>query len=512
MQLTGKRVLVMGLGVHGGGLGVARWLLRQGAHVTVTDTANADALAAPIAALDASAAELGATVAYTLGEHRADDVTGSELLVVNPAVPPSSPWLQLAAKAGVPVETEMTLFLRACPGPVLGVSGTKGKTTTALLLGAMLRERFPDTVVAGNLRVSALEALETITPNTPVVLELSSFQLERLGQVGLSPHWSLLTNLSDDHLNWHGSLEAYAAAKRQIYWHQPPDGVIVLNGADDGSAQYFGLWDDEMLRRGGRSIWVNAGAGWSRERSRLPHRVLRAIDTTVERYGDNIFWRDMAGAFGERSTLEGELLFTRSDLQLPGEHNLGNAMLAAALARAYGVAADQIRAAVQNFRGVEHRLELVRELDGVFYVNDTTATNPAAALAALAAITTPIVLIAGGADKALDFSALGPAISQRAKVLVLLDGSATGRLREAMEVQPDSARLVITEKKNPTNVVRRLSVVEGPYTDLEAAIRAARAHAEPGDTVLLSPGCASFGMFRNEFHRGEEFRRIVGEL
>jgi UDP-N-acetylmuramoylalanine--D-glutamate ligase len=219
---------------------------------------------------------------------------------------------------------------------------------------------------------------------------------------------------------------------------------------------------------------------------------MREVPTTVERRGEAVRWYDMRGAFGARTGLDGEELFGAGDLRLPGRHNLSNAMLAAALARAFGVEAEAIRAALRGFEGVEHRLEPVRELDGVGYVNDTTATNPAAALAALDAITTPIVLIAGGADKELTFAALGPAIARRVKALVLLEGSATERLLAAAPM-PAGA-------------------VHGPYGDLERAIHAARGLAEPGDTVLLSPGCASFGMFRNEFHRGEEFRRIVAAL
>ncbi|NTW97904.1 MAG: UDP-N-acetylmuramoyl-L-alanine--D-glutamate ligase, partial [Oscillochloris sp.] len=142
MNLRGTRILVMGLGVHGGGLGAARWLLRQGALVTVTDMASPEALAAPLAKLNAAAEQLGASVAYTLGDHRAEDFTASDLVVVNPAVRPDSPWLALCREAGVPVETEMTLFFRACPGPILGVTGTKGKTTTSLMLAAMLREAY----------------------------------------------------------------------------------------------------------------------------------------------------------------------------------------------------------------------------------------------------------------------------------------------------------------------------------------------------------------------------------
>lgn len=500
MDLHEKRVLVMGLGVHGGGLGVARWLLRQGALVTVTDTAAAEALAAPVAALDEAAAALGATVSYTLGEHRAEDFAGADLVVANPAVRPDSPWLAHATAAGVPIESEMTLFFRRCRGPIFGVTGTKGKTTTTLMLAAMLRERYADTVVAGNLRVSALEALDAIGPQTPVVLELSSFQLERLGAAGLSPRSALITNLSPDHLNWHGSMEAYARAKSQIYWHQPPDGAVALNGTDDGTVEYFTLRDREtgLEPRGGRPIWVGAGPHWSRAHSRYPRPGVRAVDTRVELYHGTVLWFDAMGVFGEPTPLRGEPLFAREDLRLPGAHNLANAMLAAALARSFGVDAVAIRSAVQAFAGVEHRLELVRELNGVRYINDTTATNPSAALAALAAVETPLILIAGGADKDLTFGALAAAIARRVRALVLLDGSATPHLLQALA----EARV-----QAPT-----LTTLAGPYGDFAAAITASRELAEPGDTVLLSPGCASFGMFRNEFHRGEEFRRIVGEL
>ncbi len=488
IDLFGKQVLLMGLGVHGGGLGAARWLLGQGAHLTVTDMASPEALAASLAALDAAAAAAGTTVRYRLGTHHAEDFTNTDLLLVNPAVRPDSPWLALAAAHGVPVETEMTLFFRACRGPILGVTGTKGKTTTALLLTAMLRQQYPDTVAAGNLRVSALEALERIGPQTPVVLELSSFQLERLGAVGLSPHYSLITNLAVDHLNWHGSFEAYALAKRQIYQHQPPTGVVALNGADDGTVEYFSPSGQ------GRVIWVAAGPNWSRARSRSAQATVRAIDLSVELRNGQVRWYDLGGRMGAPTPLQGEMLFSPDDLRLPGTHNLANAMLAASLAHTFGVAPQAIRTALHSFTGVEHRLELVRTLNGVAYINDTTATNPSATLAALTAIKTPLVLIAGGADKALEFAQLGTAIARRVKALVLLEGSATGQLAAAVTANPGTP------------------LIRGPYRDFAEAIHAAQLLAAPGDSVILSPGCASFGMFRNEFDRGEEFRRIVGEL
>lgn len=476
MKLRGVRVLVMGLGVHGGGLGVARWLLRQGAVVTVTDLASPETLTGPLETLRQAEAECGASIRYVLGEHRADDFIGNEIVVANPAVRPNSPWLTMAREAGARVETEMTLFFRRCPGPILGVTGTKGKTTTALLLGAMLRQEYPDTIIAGNLRVSALEALDRITAQTPVVLELSSFQLVGLGAACLSPQYACITNISPDHLNYHGSMAEYVRAKQQIFVHQDEAGVVVLNheqrkvlGGEDGA-----------LERGP---------------SPTPPKLL-TFSIAPESDAD---CRVVQG----RIELCGEELCAVADVQLTGDHNLANVLAAATMARSFGVNPASIRAAVRSCTSVEHRLEFVRELDGVRYINDTTATNPTAAQAALASIEAPIVLLAGGADKDLDFDAFAQAIRKRVKTLVLLTGSATPRLQRA---------LYMAAEPGPMLGIQRAMPLLGPYDDFAVAIRAARSYAEPGDVVLLSPGCASFGMFANEFHRGEEFRRIVCEL
>jgi UDP-N-acetylmuramoylalanine--D-glutamate ligase len=458
MDVRDLRVLVMGLGVHGGGLGVACWLLAHGAQVTVTDQATREALARPLAELDAVAERLGTQVDYTLGEHRERDFLAADMIVVNPAVRPDSPWLALAQRQGVPVETEMTLFFRLCPGPILGVTGTKGKTTTTMLLAAMLREQFPQTVSAGNLRVSALAALAAIDSATPVVLELSSFQLERLGAVGISPTYAVITNLSPDHLNWHGSMEAYTNAKRQIFAHQDHRGVVVFPV------------DDPRLRP--TAEYCGRAIGYAAQPDPSAAAMIDA-DAVLRLYG--------------------ETLLGCADIELIGKHNQANVLAAAALARSFGLAPAQIRQAVRTFRGVEHRLELVRELDGVRYINDTTATNPAAAIAALTAVDPPIILIAGGADKQLSLEDLAAMIAERARAVVLLQGSATPALQQQLAEVPGLP-------------------VFGPYDQLEPALQHARRLAEPGASVLLSPGCASFGMFRNEFHRGEEFRRLVEQL
>ncbi|HZG68089.1 MAG TPA: Mur ligase family protein, partial [Herpetosiphonaceae bacterium] len=218
----------MGLGVNGGGVGMARFLIEQGAEVTVTDLREAHVLAPSLQELE------GLPVRYVLGRHDDADFRAADLVIRNPAVPRESRYLAIAREHGARVEMEMTLFFRLCRAPILGITGTRGKTTTTLLTGALLREQFPDTVVAGNLRISAVEQLPKIDPETPVVLELSSWQLEGLGEAGLSPQYACVTNLSPDHLDRYRSMADYGAAKQQIFLHQNAErGDVVVLNADD---------------------------------------------------------------------------------------------------------------------------------------------------------------------------------------------------------------------------------------------------------------------------------------
>lgn len=434
MEYAGKRALVMGLGVFGGGAGVARFLATRGAHVTVTDLRPAAQLAASIESLR------GYDVQFVLGEHREHDFASADFVVRNPAVPREHPCLRVAAERGTPIYMEMTLFFQECPSRrISGVTGTKGKTTTTLLLGAMLQAAGRDVVMAGNLRISALEQLPRITPQSEVVLELSSFQLEGLAHIRTSPAASIITNLMPDHLNRYHSLADYFDAKKMIFRYQDASGFVALNRQDEHSRQLAG---------------------------ELPGRVL---------------W------FGPEDSVPGE-----ANARLRGAHNRANMAAAAALARELGVDDGSIGAALAGFPGVPYRLELVHERGGVQFVNDTAATTPDATLAALQAADRPIVLIAGGADKELDFLALGQTIQSPqspVKACVLLEGSATDKLAAAVGAK----------------AVAR-------HTDFAAAINQAVELALSGEMVLLSPGCASFGMFANEFDRGDQFNHIVRSL
>ncbi|MBK9713701.1 MAG: UDP-N-acetylmuramoyl-L-alanine--D-glutamate ligase [Kouleothrix sp.] len=510
MDLRGKRALVMGLGVHGGGLGVARFLVSQGASVTVTDMRGPEQLQPSLAAL------AGLPIRYVLGEHREDDFREADLVVRNPGVPRESRYLQVARAAGAAIEMEMTLFFRLCPGPILGITGTKGKTTTTLLAGAMLREQHPDTVVAGNLRVSALEALPRIGAGTPVVLELSSWQLEGLGEAGLSPQYACYLNLYPDHLDRYGSMHAYAKAKEQIFLHQRASDVAVFNSR---SRAYSGTDIDRervwtFRKTPARKVWF-LGSLSDDDDELYPGQDFTERDCFIGWNDDRLIWEQF-----EHNRLTGlldridEVICTTDDVRLSGTHNLENIAAAAALAKSFGVESAHIRSAIRGFSGVEHRLELVRELDGVDYINDTAATAPEAAIAALYSFERPIILIAGGADKNLPFAGLARAIRERAKAVVLLEGTATPKLLQALDRQ-DQRPTTNDQNVVPNNSSPALghsSFVLGPYSDFAQASEEARRLAAPGDVVLLSPGCASFGMFRNEFHRGEEFRRIVNQL
>ncbi len=457
MELRGKRALVMGLGVHGGGTGVARFLAEQGAEVLVTDLRSADLLHDSIAAL----ADL--PLHFVLGEHREADFRNAELVVRNPAVPETSRFLQIARDAGAAIEMEMTLFFRLCRGPILGITGTKGKTTTTMLTGAMLKQHAPDTVIAGNLRVSALAQLPQITAETPVVLELSSFALEGLGAAGLSPRYACVTNISADHLDRYPSMHEYTAAKQQITAHQQAGDLVILNADDPASVGFAQL-------AGGQIGWFGSH----------PPADTAAIAAWYE-------GQELIIQYGGRR----QLICRADQLRLPGAHNRTNLAAAALLAYAYGVSPQAIRKAVEHFGGVPHRLEPNANINGIQVINDTAPTAPEAAIAALQSFTQPIVLIAGGADKNLPFTALAAAIAQHAHAVVLLSGSATPALQQALARNPPALP------------------VHGPYDQLDMAVDTALALARPGDIVLLSPGCASFGMFRNEFHRGEAFRASV---
>jgi UDP-N-acetylmuramoylalanine--D-glutamate ligase len=453
--LSGKKVLVVGLGLQGGGVGVVRYLMGRGAHVTVTDLKDERQLEASLAAL------AGFPVRYILGTNEVPNIAEFDLVVRNPAVPLDAPVLNRARELGIPITMEMNLFFRECQGKVVGVTGTKGKSTTAALIAHLLRQRYTSVVLAGNLGISALDQLDRCGPNTIVVLELSSWQLEGLGEERLSPDLAVVTRVFPDHMDVYRDFYQYLEAKLQIVRHQNRHGCLIVCRGDD----YWGRFALEArgrvvtydTARSPADVWVEGGWVWTRGPG----------------------WRPLGLA-----SLRG--------WKLSGSHNLSNLAAAVAAGLELGLSGADIEAGIGTFSGLAHRLELVGEVYGIKFVNDSAATIPEAAASAVRAFRPDrLILICGGSDKGLDPSPLAEAASG-CKALALLAGNGTPPLIEAIE-----------------RLGRRPQWRQ--FSRLEEALEWCAALAEPGDTVLLSPGYASFGLFVNYRERGERFRAWVKE-
>jgi len=369
-SMSDKRITVVGLGHFGGGVGATRWLCSQGAKVTVSDKADASQLAESIESLGDLEVELH------LGGHDERDFLGADLLVVSPAVPRDMPFLEAAQLAGVPRTTEINLFLERCGAPVVGITGSVGKSTTSAMAAAILAGKY-HTHIGGNIGRSLLEELPDIAADHIVVLELSSFQLEELAPAQISPHVAVITNLMPNHLDRHGSFEAYADAKKNIYRFQSSDDVLILNAECSSTA----TWKDEA-------------------------------------HGRVVF-------FGE----QGEPF----ELSLPGRHNQANAQAAWAIAQQFDIARKTAAAALAEFVGLPHRLQFVTELDNRRYYNDSKCTTPQGAIVALNAFAPrSVVIIVGGYDKAVSFDELGSALARRAKAVVVM-GATRGKIITAVE-------------------------------------------------------------------------------
>ncbi len=457
--LNGRKVTVMGLGLFGGGKGVTEFLCRHGARVTVTDKRSESVLKPSLDEL------AGLPIRWVLGEHREEDFTRADLVIPSPAVPRNAPLLDLARRQGVPLETEMNLFFKHCRGRICAITGSNGKTTTTSLVGAMAQKEWPGVRVGGNLGLSLLPSVESIRADEWVVLELSSFQLEDLSGLPRRPEVSLVTNLSPNHLDRHGTYEAYADAKREILKGAAPPNVAVLNGEDPRVRSWHTSARRSLFFGRTGSITPRAAGAW--------------ID---EQTGEVFF-----SAKGERTRL-----FEIRDLSLVGRFNVLNAAGAALAAWVMGVEPGSIAEAVRGFRAVEHRLEPVLELDGVKYLNDSIATTPESTVVALDALGPNVVVICGGSSKGCSFRALGQALATRSRAVVLL-----GQTAEAI-------RQCIPRHRGGPDVL----LAEG----LEDAIEKARGLAKPGDRVILSPSCPSFDMFVNFVERGRRFKAIVRRM
>lgn len=454
--LRGRRVLVMGLGLLGGGVATARYAVAQGAaEVVVTDLRGPELLAPSMAKLD------GLPIRYVLGRHDTADFERADVVVRNPNVRRDSPYLAAALAAGRRVEMEIAWFFRACPGRIVGITGTRGKSTTTRLLHHILTEAEMHPFLGGNLgNIETLTLLPDITADDWVVLELGNWMLEGLHTIRRSPHLAIFTNLLPDHLNSYDSMGDYGEAKSSIFRYQGQNDIALFN-ADNAYTLGYGQ------QAPARVVWYyspEARAAWLRDQPATRHPFAFA-----------------------------------GDIRLRGAHNLGNVQAATLAAEQIGVERETIARAVASFTGVPHRLEIVRKVNGVTWVNDSASTAPIAGVAALHSFEEPVILIAGGNSKNLDISDYVEEAVARAKHIVLLAGNASDAFAEALR----TAALAHG---------RASDLIEGPYDSLPHAIECARASASPGDVVLLSPGFTSFGMFFNEFDRGDQFRALAQAL
>lgn len=461
-DLKGKRVTVFGLGLNEGGVGTVEFLERAGVRdIIVTDMKKREDLLPSLAKLARYR-----NITYILGQHRPEDFTHTDLVVKNPAIPWTNEYIRLAESKGVPVEMDSSLFFASCKNPIIGVTGTRGKTTTASMIAHILESAGRPVARVGISRTPVLGMLEKVKPGDTVVFELSSWRLSALGRAKRSPGIAVWTNLYPDHLNYYRTMAGYRKDKKYIYQFQKKTGILIANTSLD------------FIREeppAGSTIFFSESGPIS---------------------GDGGFFRGDE-AIVVRDGVE-SVLFRKSDLPVPGGHNQMNALAAALAVSATGVSGESIAVALRSFPGVPHRLEFLGEKRGVAYYNDTAATSPDGAMAALRSFDgKPVILIAGGADKNLSFGGFAEEILARTKGVVFFKGNATEALLREIRT-----RLPAEDARRPFEVV----------PSMDKAVEIASRAAEPGDIVLLSPGAASFGIFNNEFDRGDRFRAAVAAL
>jgi UDP-N-acetylmuramoylalanine--D-glutamate ligase len=490
------------LGFARSGIALARFLHDAGAHVTVYDARPAGELARAIAALDGRDVRLllGPDVDPALAVADAALVTASPS--INPDYPTTEPRLRavlgdlVARRAGgdataPAIISEVDLFLRLCPAPTVGITGTKGKTTTAALTHALLSTAIGErAVLGGNIGIPLIERLPELTPDHRVVLELSELQLPTLSR---GTTIAAYTNVTADHLDRHGTLEAYQRVKRRLAELVDPAGALVLNLDDPIVAGYGAATSARTIayRRGEQPDGgLGVDHGWVVADAIKPVRAL-----------------DDADGGSSSAAFAGGRVLPLAELAIPGAHNVSNALAAVAAALLFGVAPAAIRRGAAAFAGVEHRLERVAEIDGVRFVNDSQGTQPDAVIAALKAFDGPIVLIAGGRDKGVDLSALAAVVGRRAAAAVLI-----GESGPELERLFTDAGLAVTE---------RAATLEAAVEVAESLARAARIalagrtgglRSTPAATVLLSPAAASFDMFEDYEARGRAFKAAVARL
>jgi UDP-N-acetylmuramoylalanine--D-glutamate ligase len=458
IKVKNKKILLLGLGLHGGGVATARWLHKNGAKLIVSDLKDKDTLSLSLENLARQK-----DISYVLGKHRERDVRWADYIVYNPGVPKESEYLNLARKLGKPIYNEASLFFDRCKAPIIAVTGTRGKSTTAVLIAGMCKQKNSRTILAGNIKTTfMLDVLDRAKKDDLVVLELSSWQLEGLDIVKGAPYIAVVTNLYPDHLNRYRNLTRYYCSKKEIFKNQTKEHFIVLND------------QDHVVR------------DWQKEACARTYLFSKTTHKGHGTYVKNkkIFYRN--------SKIE-ELILNVKDIKLKGKHNLENVLAAITVASIYEVSNTAIKKILKTEFVLEGRQEIIAKKKRVVFVNDTTATTPEAGIAALERFGTKkrnIILIAGGSDKKLEYSDWAKASKKYCKNIYLLTGDASKKQKQALD---EVGFKKVTQGNN----------------DLGFVVGLAFEQAKKGDIVLLSPAAASFSQWQHEFERGDEFVKAV---
>jgi UDP-N-acetylmuramoylalanine--D-glutamate ligase len=435
------------IGAARSGLGVAKLLASVGARVFVSDNGDPGKVKPYTDELDRF------TIPYETGKH-SEQAYDAELIVISPGVPSDAPVVREAEKRGITVVSELEVASWYCRVPIIAVTGTNGKTTTTTLIGRMLHDAKRLHIVAGNIGDAFSNHAAQLNSNSVAVVEVSSFQLDHIRR--FKPKVSVILNITPDHLNRYGNvMERYVSAKGRVFMNQDRDDVLIFNADDPVVTGLVGKAQSRTF-------------GFSTEKT-LSEGAFLENDTLVIHIG------------GKKQTI-----LHRSEIVLPGFHNIANALAAALAVSAFGVQTETLKHTLSTFRGVEHRLEFVLEINGIRFVNDSKATNVESTWHALRSFTGPLVLMLGGRDKGNDYTRIDPYVKQRVKAIIAL-GESAGKIEEHF--------------KNMVTVVRAGSMTEAVEQSLQLAHR--------GDTVLLSPACASFDWFENYERRGQVFKESV---
>jgi len=475
MKLKNKNVTVMGLGQHGGGEGLVRFLSKKGANVLVTDLKNENELQSTINHLS----DLK-NIKYYFGPHSWSNFKDADIVYLNPAVPKNSLWVKKIKKAKIPISSEMNLFFELCPALIIGVTGSNGKSTTVHLIYEVLKSKFEPVFslhqktdasltndrkkvyFGGNIGGSLLQYIDEIKKDDIVLLELSSFQLYDLNQIKKSPHIGILLNITPDHMDQHSNIQEYIEAKKNIFKYQSEFDFAILN------------YDQNIIRKIAKSI--------------TSQKLFFSLDTKLVR-----------GAYLDENQIivnfrgKKHKIIKSNKLKIKGEHNIQNALPAVLIGVLYGIDDKKIAGSISNFRGLEHRIEFVNKFKGVKYYNDSKSTTPESTIAALKSFEKPIILICGGKDKKIDYKKLANLISKKVKNVYLI-----GETAPLLKKEIDMAN------KELGNSIE----AEIAHT-LEYAFEKAKKSAQKGDIILFSPATSSFDQFQNFEERGKKFKKLA---